>query len=79
MTQTLQYTPGPWLNITESLHAGFLICNADNPCWHPAKPGDKSLMLAAPRLLEALTELLEHVEWRRRIAGEKTRPNDCTR
>lgn len=29
-------------------------------------------------LVAALEELLEHVEWRRRIAHETTGPNDCT-
>lgn len=29
-------------------------------------------------LLEPLKELLEHIEWRRRSAGETTGPNDCT-
>ena len=36
------------------------------------------LMAAAPDLLCALEELLEHIEWRRRTSGETTGPNDCT-
>jgi hypothetical protein len=59
MTTIHQHTPGPWLNITHA-PVGVLICNADDPCWHVAKQGDKALLLAAPDLLGAL-ELCEDV------------------
>jgi hypothetical protein len=36
------------------------------------------LIAAAPDLLYCLEELLEHIEWRRGVAGEVTGPNDCT-
>lgn len=36
------------------------------------------LIAAAPDLLNALDELLEHVQWRRRTEGETAGPRDVT-
>lgn len=58
MTQTAQHTPGPWGNISHSEHAGFLI--KTNDCWKRATDADKSLMIAAPELLEALRYIDNH-------------------
>ena len=82
-----QHTPAPW-GVSKhatpdyapqyGIYAGdgsasdHVIVRGDNA------QADAALIAAAPDLLEALQELLEHIEWRRRIAKETTGANDCT-
>lgn len=74
-------TPRPWRAV-DYLAAAELIEGPQGQTLAMRQDGasaaDMRLMAAAPELLEALEELLEHIEWRRRTAGETTGPNDCT-
>ncbi|MGH7121832.1 MAG: hypothetical protein ACREFP_23040 [Acetobacteraceae bacterium] len=51
-TAASRHTPRPWENVMESVHAGFFIMR--NGHWKQATGGDKSLMIAAPEMLDAL-------------------------
>jgi hypothetical protein len=76
MTQTAQHTPTRRQKLLEKALEEISIGSSE-------KAEDYiELALAeetaAPEMFEALDELLRHVEWRRRTAGETTGPNDCT-
>lgn len=85
-TKALQgHTPGPWHVETEPQgskgnYTQYTIQPHIADVFYMNQTGEANarLIAAAPDLLAALEEILEHVEWRRRIAHETTGPNDCT-
>ena len=84
----MSHTPTPWhLGVKEAHHCvyaanGDLICDASPFGKDDTTKTDAAFIVRAcnshDALVAALDELLEHIEWRRRVEHETTGPNDCT-
>jgi len=77
---TQRHTPGPWRDLREAgIKSDSWTCGKPLArCYGANKQANARLIAAAPTLLWCLEELLEHIEWRRRTAGEIAGENDCT-